>query len=1141
MTDHEFKYWAFLCYSHLDNTETRLDAPGASGLCWGNWLHEALKTFSVPSDFAGHPNARGEVVPDRIDPVFQDTEERPEEASLSAGIQAALAQSRCLIVICSPRSAQSLHVNEAVRYFKHLGRGNRILPLVVAGEPNAGDGGKPGVSPDQECFVPALRHPLNADGSIDVNSRDRGPIFADARQGAEKKEVQAHNLHDADTELEIAKIQLIAGLIGVGFNGLLRREQKRRFAEAGKPVQMAQNPDTATAPQAEEMQRQIQEFQSQVQSARSQAVEAQNQVLVFQNQTREVLSRLEETRRRAQAAEDKVQEFERQIRAMQSQLEQARNQIRDAQQKILEAQNLPQDARSQIQEAQNKWLEAQNQAREAQHRTQEIESQIRQAERQAEAAQAQAREAQNRVLATQAQTHETQKQLEAARSQAVADEHHIKELEDLIRQSQKQLEESRQRQLGAEGKVLQVQDQVREAQSKTESVQSQAGQVEAKARMAKRLIQVFAVMAVLAVLAAGTTAQFALRQRLLAKQATAKAAAAATGQFDLAQGGLNPDQVRETLQKFGGLTQVENRQRSLDDLAKQIPTGQIADTLNASFAILDDTQQQHFQAQLLDRWMQTNWTATFDWACQLTNVDFRQRVLGIIVPDLPAGQFTNALAGLNKLDPAPAATTYSLLFQHWTTNDPVQAIDQLQTIPDREVGSAMLGTVMTAWMKQAPEAAVTWAKSQPDSEIRAAVLERCVAALAKTDFSKALTVAASLAEGTSRDTAMAGLFADWAAKDLAAAAAACQQLPAGAARDMAQENILNEQIDANPVSAAAIITNLPPGDYRQEVISELCENWAATNAPAALAWAQSLASRTERDAAVDQVVGIWARQNPEAAMQFARQHPELSSATLGEITVALFAHDLTATTNWIASLPAGDKKEAAQLALVEPWAQNDPQGLAAYALTLPAGDVQTHCLTAACEQISTNDFSETVALLQPLNDAHLRQTLLTQAAGNGDLLHADEAAKDIAAMPSGDDQKAAIQGLLSTWATANPESTLNWLRSFSETNSQAQHLQMVLKSWAQTEPAAAAKWLANLPAGAADNDLTNAFLAGAAQKYPEFAAQWTQTVTDESQRQTLQVQVARMWLKTDETAATNWIKGLNLPEPAKESLERPQP
>ena len=163
MTDNEFKYWTFLSYSHQDNREQRPDAPDMSHRCWGNWLHDALKAFSVPPEFIGQTNSRGEIIPERIHPIFQDEHEPPEDASLSAEMRQALEQSNCLIVVCSPRSAQSPRVNEVVRYFKQLGRSRQILPIVIAGEPKARDGSQPGVSPEDECLVPALRHPVHPD------------------------------------------------------------------------------------------------------------------------------------------------------------------------------------------------------------------------------------------------------------------------------------------------------------------------------------------------------------------------------------------------------------------------------------------------------------------------------------------------------------------------------------------------------------------------------------------------------------------------------------------------------------------------------------------------------------------------------------------------------------------------------------------------------------------------------------------------------------------------------------------------------------------------------------------------------------------------------------------------------------------
>ena len=134
----EFKYWAFISYSHADKK-------------WGDWLHSALETFKVPKVLAGAESQPGEVLPRKIFPIFRDREELPTSSNLGSMIALALAQSRCLIVICSPRSAKSRWVNQEILEFKRLGSAERILALIVDGEPNAGDG-KLGFSAEAECF-----------------------------------------------------------------------------------------------------------------------------------------------------------------------------------------------------------------------------------------------------------------------------------------------------------------------------------------------------------------------------------------------------------------------------------------------------------------------------------------------------------------------------------------------------------------------------------------------------------------------------------------------------------------------------------------------------------------------------------------------------------------------------------------------------------------------------------------------------------------------------------------------------------------------------------------------------------------------------------------------------------------------------
>jgi hypothetical protein len=140
-------------------------------------------------------------------------------------------------------------------------------------------------------------------------------------------------------------------------------------------------------------------------------------------------------------------------------------------------------------------------------------------------------------------------------------------------------------------------------------------------------------------------------------------------------------------------------------------------------------------------------------------------------------------------------------------------------------------------------------------------------------------------------------------------------------------------------------------------------------------------------------------------------------------------------------------------------------------------------------------------------------------------------------MSAGDDQKAAIKGLLAGWTPNDPVAALKWLCAFSQTNSQGELIQSVIKTWSQAEPAAAAKWLANLPVSTASDEMTSAFLEGAMEKYPEFAAHWTQAVTEEAKRQEFQIQVARQWLKISSSAACKWIDNLELPEEIKQRLK----
>ena len=167
------RYAAFISYNHRDRR-------------WAEWLHRSIENYRIPKEIA---------LPDSnlsasrsLRPVFLDRAELSSSADLAGSVREALEQSAALIVICSPAAAQSRWVNEEVRTFKALGRGERIFCLVVDGDPASGD-----------CFPSAL---------------DREPLAADVRRGADDR--------------NDAKLKLIAGLLTVPLDRLRQREAARR-------------------------------------------------------------------------------------------------------------------------------------------------------------------------------------------------------------------------------------------------------------------------------------------------------------------------------------------------------------------------------------------------------------------------------------------------------------------------------------------------------------------------------------------------------------------------------------------------------------------------------------------------------------------------------------------------------------------------------------------------------------------------------------------------------------------------------------------------------------------------------------------------------------------------------------------------
>ena len=178
------RYTAFISYRHLTPDEEVAKK-----------LHTMIETFGVPAPLKRSLGIRN------MGRVFRDQEELPLSSSLGDDIHQALEDSDWLICICSPRYLASRWCMEELRYFLSLGRADRVLTVLVEGEPD-------------EAFPEALRYQ-----TVDGVQVEKEPLAADVR---------AASLETILKKLKNEKLRILAPMLGVSYDDLRQRARRRK-------------------------------------------------------------------------------------------------------------------------------------------------------------------------------------------------------------------------------------------------------------------------------------------------------------------------------------------------------------------------------------------------------------------------------------------------------------------------------------------------------------------------------------------------------------------------------------------------------------------------------------------------------------------------------------------------------------------------------------------------------------------------------------------------------------------------------------------------------------------------------------------------------------------------------------------------
>jgi WD40 repeat protein len=174
-----YTYSAFISYRHLPPDTAAAKA-----------VEKALETYRIPSDIRKLTGRK------KLNRCFRDQDELPLADDLGASIEKALLESEWLIVICSPDLPKSAWCCREVDRFISLGRRDRIIPVLISGEP-------------AESYPPQITRVASEEGDEEIE-----PLAADLRGNLRK-------------QLRSEKLRIVARMLNLNYNDLKKREKER--------------------------------------------------------------------------------------------------------------------------------------------------------------------------------------------------------------------------------------------------------------------------------------------------------------------------------------------------------------------------------------------------------------------------------------------------------------------------------------------------------------------------------------------------------------------------------------------------------------------------------------------------------------------------------------------------------------------------------------------------------------------------------------------------------------------------------------------------------------------------------------------------------------------------------------------------
>ena len=460
------------------------------------------------------------------------------------------------------------------------------------------------------------------------------------------------------------------------------------------------------------------------------------------------------------------------------------------------------------------------------------------------------------------------------------------------------------------------------------------------------------------------------------------------------------------------------------------------------------------------------------------------------------------------------------------------------------VCGVVMGTAFTGWIAPGDNARISGSYA-PASGLDSKPSVRNPALQSRTGgraMTEADVPASKLSDALARGEHFRKAGADAARRDVAAALQQAYSISNRQDQLDFYRGLYSVWSEEDPVAALDNAqASFPAGQLQSDTIGIAMNRWAEENPREAWLWAEQNLTGPLKDRALTDLMIGWSRRSPEQAAEWLQSTGLTSQPLFNAIGGTWAENDPVAAADWAKSLPAGQGKETATVAVAGSIASQDPQQAAEIFKEEIASGEQLNLVIAIADVWATTNPAETAGWISKMAEGPAKDeaaaTLATVWAAS-DINAAVQWSKSIS---SSETRREVVAHIGTTWGAIEPQAALDWLGTLPAAEASV-GISGALYSWAGTDPVGMRDWLVETPASPFGDQARRSLGDVLSETNLPDTMDIALGMTSEKARNEALSRYFREWRKQDDEGAQDWLQTNwdTLPESSRTQLATEQ-